>query len=34
MKTTKKLLYGVAAVAFTSLLVYITRSANTKKRKA
>ena len=34
MKTTKKLLYGVAAVAFTSLLVYITRSANTKRRKA
>jgi len=34
MKTTKKLIYGVAAIAFTSLLVYATRRANTKRRIA
>ena len=34
MKTSKKLLYGVAAIAFTSLLVYAARRSNTKRRIA
>ena len=34
MKTSKKLIYGAAAIAFTSLLVYVTRSANSKRRVA
>ncbi len=34
MKTSQKLIYSVAAIAFTGLLVYVTRSANTKKRIA
>ncbi len=34
MKTTNKLIYGVAAIAFTSVLVYATRRANTKRRIA
>ena len=34
MKTSKKLIFGAAAIAFTSLLVYVTRRANTKRRIA
>jgi len=34
MKTSKKLIFGAAAIAFTGLLVYVTRSANTKRRIA
>ena len=34
MKTTKKLMYSAAALAFTGLLVYVTRRANTKRRIA
>ena len=34
MKTSKKLIYGAAALAFTGLLVYVTRHANTKRRIA
>ena len=34
MKTSKKLIFGAAAIAFTGLLVYVTRRANTKRRKA
>ena len=34
MKTSKKLLYGAAAIAFTSLLVYAARRSNTKRRIA
>ena len=32
MKTSKKILYSAAALAFTGLLVYVTRRANTKRR--
>ena len=32
MKTSKKLIFGAAAIAFTGLLVYIKRRANTKRR--
>ena len=34
MKTSKKLIFGAAAIAFTGLLVYVTRRANTKRRIA
>ena len=34
MKTSKKIVYGAAAIAFTGLLVYVTRRANTKRRIA
>ena len=34
MKTSKKLIFGAAAIAFSSLLVYVTRRANTKRRIA
>ena len=34
MKTTKKLIFGAAAIAFTGLLIYVTRRANTKRRIA
>ena len=34
MKTSKKLIFGAAAMAFTGLLVYVTRRANTKRRIA
>ena len=34
MKTSKTLIYGVAAIAFTGLLVYATRRTNTKRRMA
>lgn len=32
MKTSKKLIFGAAAIAITGLLVYIKRRANTKRR--
>ena len=34
MKTSKNLIFGAAAIAFTGLLVYVTRRANTKRRIA
>ena len=34
MKTPKKLIFGAVALAFTGLLVYVTRRANTKRRIA
>ncbi len=34
MKTSKKLLYSAAAIAFTSLIVYAARRSNTKRRIA
>ena len=34
MKTSKKVIYGAAALAFSGLLVYVTRRANTKRRIA
>jgi len=34
MKTSKKLIFGAAAIAFTGLLVYVTRRSNTKRRIA
>ncbi len=34
MKTSKKIIYGAAAIAFTGLLVYITRLTNTNRRIA
>ena len=34
MKTSQKLIYGVAAIAFTSLLLYAARRTNTKRRIA
>ncbi len=34
MKTSKRIIYGAAAIAFTGLLVYVTRRANTYRRKA
>ena len=34
MKTSKKIIYGAAAIAFTSLLVYAARRSNTKRRIA
>ena len=34
MKTSKKLIFGAAAIAITGLLVYVTRRANTKRRIA
>ena len=34
MKTSKKLIYGAAAIAFTSLFIYAVRKTNTKKRVA
>ncbi len=34
MKTSKKVIYGAAAIAFTSLLVYAVRKTNTKRRIA
>ena len=33
MNTTKKVIYGAAAIAFTGLLVYVTRRVNTYRRK-
>ncbi len=32
MKTSKKIIYSAAAIAFTSLLVYAARRSNTKRR--
>ena len=32
MKTSKKLIFGAAAIAITGILVYIKRRANTKRR--
>ncbi len=34
MKTTKKIIYSAATIAFTGLLVYAIRKKNTKKRVA
>ena len=34
MKTSKKLIYGAAIIAFTGLLVYVKRRSNTKRRIA
>ncbi len=34
MKTSKRIIYGAAAIAFTGLLVYVVRRANTKRRIA
>ena len=34
MKTSKKIIYSAAAIAFTSLFVYIARKSNTKRRIA
>ena len=34
MKTSKKLIFGAAAIALTGLLVYVTRRSNTKRRIA
>ena len=34
MKTSKKLIYGAAAIAFTRLFIYAVRKTNTKKRVA
>jgi hypothetical protein len=34
MKTTKKIIYSAAAVAFTGLIVYLIRKSNTNKRVA
>ena len=34
MKTSKKIIYGAAAVAFTGLLVYVIRRSNTNRRIA
>jgi hypothetical protein len=34
MKTSKKIIYSAAAIAFTGLLVYVTRRSNTKRRIA
>ena len=34
MKTSKKIIYSAAALAFSGLLVYIKRRANTNRRKA